>query len=210
MEQIHEITPSKIDIAELRVDLFSSFNADDALEEVKKFHEVPSLLTIRSEAERGGWNQSEQERLSLFKTLIPEVDAVDIEYYSTEIIDNILLEADKHHLLKIISYHNFDETPKLSELETIRAQAKQKGADIVKIAVKVLTHSDLRTLAQLLVNNPDENLVVIGMGDIGLVSRVFFPALGSLITFAYLSDSSAPGQLHLNQMSELFDLFYPS
>jgi 3-dehydroquinate dehydratase-1 len=42
-------------------------------------------------------------------------------------------------------------------------------------------------------------LIVIGMGDAGVASRVLFPALGSLLTYAAAGTQTAPGQLALDE-----------
>ena len=43
--------------------------------------------------------------------------------------------------------------------------------------------------------------IVIAMGAHGVASRVFFPLLGSLITYGYLHQAVAPGQLSLADLT---------
>ena len=79
----------------------------------------------------------------------------------------------------------------------------------MKIATHAKTDSDVAALAQLLAERRDANLVVIAMGAVGTKSRVFFPALGSLMTFAALEQSTGPGQLPMALMFQELRLYYP-
>ncbi|HEY5595278.1 MAG TPA: type I 3-dehydroquinate dehydratase, partial [Nitrospiria bacterium] len=57
--------------------------------------------------------------------------------------------------------------------------------------------------------NATKDIIVIAMGVEGALSRVFFPALGSLLTYAYLGQPTAPGQLGYKELFELLKKFYP-
>ncbi|HEX2395090.1 MAG TPA: type I 3-dehydroquinate dehydratase, partial [Bacteroidales bacterium] len=68
---------------------------------------------------------------------------VDIEYeappeYKNELIDH----AHKHQCDVIISYHNYDRTPELEELEKIVHDIYIQGADLAKIATHVNMNRD--------------------------------------------------------------------
>ena len=69
------------DIAELRIDQYSSFEPSYVLNEAKKFSQFSSLATIRSKKEGGAWNLSEKKRLELFQMVMPFVNAIDIESF---------------------------------------------------------------------------------------------------------------------------------
>lgn len=47
------------------------------------------------------------------------------------------------------------------------------------------------------------------MGGQGVKSRLFFPALGSLVTFAFVGRPTAPSRLEFDQTFELMRLLYP-
>ena len=53
-------------------------------------------------------------------------------------------------------------------------------------------------------------LVTICMGPEGELSRILFPALGSLFTFAHAGKPSAPGQLNCDETQQLLARFYPA
>ena len=197
------------DITELRIDQYSSFEPSYVLNEVKKFSQFSSLVTIRSKKEGGAWNLSEQKRLELFRTVMPYVNAADIELSSKKILKEVVSCARKAKRLVCVSYHNFDKTPSAVQLAKILKDAKDAGADIVKIAVLALKKEDVQLLADFTLANRKQNLVTISMGAKGVVSRIFFPALGSLLTYTSLGSPVAPGQLDYATTVGLLRKLYP-
>ncbi len=199
-----------LDIVELRIDLYPEFRTAYVLSEVKKFRHFPSIATIRSKKEGGKWDRSDRERLSLFKVVIPEVDAVDIELSSRTILGAVIKAAHQAEKLVVISHHDLDKTPSIKELNRIVNKAKSLGADIVKVATYALNDEDVQTLAELTIANKSKNIVTIAMGDKGTKSRIIFPALGSLMTYASLGNqSTAPGQLDYMDTCDLLRRLYP-
>lgn len=208
-EAIREAERSYLDIAEVRIDLFKSFEPNHVLEQIDRVTDVPIIATIRSLVEGGKWIRSDEERLELFENVIPYVDAIDIEASSASILDRVIKQAKDAEKLVLVSYHNFESTPDLDTLSYHFENAKQIGADIVKIATYVLGKSDIQTLAMLTINRNDTDLVVLGMGSIGVKTRILFPALGSLMTYAFLDEATAPGQLSLKETYDCLKLLYP-
>ena len=159
------------------------------------------LATIRSKAEGGKSGISEKERLRLFQNIMPFVDAVDIELSSKKILNQVVSKAHAHKKKAIISYHNFKNTPEQKRLETIVKNCKKAGGDMVKIATFAREKKDIARLAALTLSH--KNIIVIAMGRLGIVSRIFFPALGSLLTYCPVTGPSAPGQLSLKTTATL-------
>ena len=195
------------DWVEFRIDLVASRALKSLFQTT-----IPTILTIRSKKEGGGWGDSEYNRLSLYKELIPHVSVVDIELSSKTILGDVVENAHHDKKSVIVSYHNFDKTPPLSELDKILKRAKSAGADIVKVATFAKDHQDIQKLARFTVENANQNIVTIAMGEIGAISRLFFPALGSLLIYAPLSskDKTAPGQIGCKELSLLVKRFYPT
>ncbi|MFJ6792682.1 type I 3-dehydroquinate dehydratase [Streptomyces sp. NPDC091268] len=209
-----EAKAAGVDVAELRVDRFSRTDPDHVLEQVRAFASLPVLATVRSPLEGGEWKGTEEERLALFRRLAPEVQAVDIELSSRAILADVVSAAHENDALAIVSHHDFARTPATGELEKVVAEAKEAGADVVKVSTMVTCDSDVKRLASLLLKEGADpagtRLIVIAMGPIGAVSRVFFPALGSPITYSFMgSTSSAPGQLDFAETFRLLRAFYP-
>jgi 3-dehydroquinate dehydratase-1 len=209
MNVVLEAKSHGLDIAELRIDHYPSLITADVISEIKKFNNFHTIATIRIEKEGGKWTGSEVQRLELFRDIIPHVDIVDIELAAESILPIVIQEAHEKKKLILVSYHNFEETPKLHTLQSIVTDAWGKKADLIKIAVQVNNPEDLKILAELTLANKDKRLITIAMGSDGLISRVFFPALGSRITFAYIGTPTAPGQLKFQELFQLLREFYP-
>ncbi|GAA0722653.1 type I 3-dehydroquinate dehydratase [Dactylosporangium roseum] len=199
----------RVDVAELRVDWYSSVEPDHVLDRVRRFRGLPTLATIRSKAEGGSWPGGEAERLRLFEAVLPEVDAVDVELSSEEILPGVVAAARRHDRLVVVSYHDFTGTPPAGRLTEIVEGAADAGADLVKISTMAHGPGDLLALAELLTRHSSRRLIVIGMGAEGAASRVFFPLLGSRITYSAIGGRSAPGQLPFDETVRLLETFSP-
>jgi len=208
-QTLRNIQELDFDIAELRIDQYACFDVAYVLAQVSQFKKFPSIATIRSSREGGHWDLSEAKRLKLFRAVIPCVNAVDIELSSKTILKEVIALAHKSHQLAIVSYHNFNKTPRIHQLNEIMKKAKSSGADIVKIATRAFDSADVRTLADFTIKNSAKNLITIAMGAQGTLSRIFFPVLGSLVTYASLGQATAPGQLDTKTTAKLLKIFYP-
>jgi len=200
-EHIEEAFDKGLDIAELRIDLFEDDSPDNIADVATLFVEKPTIATIRSTKEGGEWSGRADERLELYKIAIENwVDAVDVELISDEILDDLFVITEENNVSLIISHHNFNETPDAEFLEDIILKAHTKGADIIKIATQINAEKDIEILEKLLANNPDKNLVIIGMGELGVKTRIEFPKKGSKLTFCSFQQSTARGQITLKEM----------
>lgn len=191
----------KVDLLEMRVDCYNEpLNAIVAyLEKVRKEIALPILGTVReNERTKGG-------RVAIFKAIMPFVDSIDIEL-GTKISDEVCALAAGKTIL--VSEHDFNRTPDISDLEDMVTRAKTQGADIVKIAAMANAREDVIRLLEF--NRAcKEPLITIAMGSLGTVSRVIAPLFGSLFTYGYLTKPVAPGQLSVTRLVEEFHTFFP-
>lgn len=184
------------DIAELRIDRFRSRKLRHVLRELRKYSRVPTLATIRSKKEGGQWTGGEAERLELFRAVLPHVGAVDIELSSRRILRDVVRAAKKARRTVIVSYHDFERTPSDAVLRRILRRARAAGADAVKIATMARGPKDVARLARLTHAERRRNVIIIAMGRQGTLSRVLFPVMGSVVTYASRgARAGAPGQL---------------
>ncbi|HBR16550.1 MAG: type I 3-dehydroquinate dehydratase [Deltaproteobacteria bacterium RIFCSPLOWO2_12_FULL_43_16] len=191
------------DLLELRIDCFKKQDVVAVQKIVKHIQtkKLPLLATIRSKAEGGKSGISEKERLRLFQNIMPLVDAVDIELGSKKILGDVIKEAHRFKKKVIVSYHNFKNTPEQKKLEAIIKNSKKAGGDIVKIAAFAKNKKDIIRLASLAASH--SGIITIAMGSMGIVSRILFPMLGSLLTYCSVTKSSAPGQISLKTTAAL-------
>ncbi len=199
-----------VDVAELRIDQYKSYEKDYVIDQIQKFTCLPTIATIRSKSEGGAWNLPESQRLDLFKHILTKVDAIDIESSSISIAPDLINAAHKAGKLVVVSYHNFSATPNLVDLTKTINEAKNLGADIVKIATHIKDRENLHCLAHLTLENKAKNLIVIGMGPLGTLTRILFPALGSLLTYAFIGQPTAPGQLDYSMTADFLRKLYPN
>jgi len=192
-----------LDLAELRIDHFAARDAASVRAVLARCEGIPTLATIRIAAEGGGWQAGEPERAKLFLALLDAVDAVDVELAAGEVLREVLPAARAAGRLVIASHHDFAATPAPAALADVVARAATAGADVVKIAAAVRGPDDVRALARVLVEPAPIGRIVIGMGEAALATRVLFPALGSLVTYAHAGRATAPGQLPLDELVAL-------
>src|SRR6056297_1032336 len=91
---------------------------------------------------------SNEKRIVLYKqALRSEVAYIDLDMQADEDIFEALSDEIKKSKSKlIISYHNFEKTPNRSKLKEILKEMYRKGADIAKIACRVINDEDLVNL----------------------------------------------------------------
>ncbi len=203
-----------IDILELRIDRFHNLRPDFLIREIKdlkKKTNLPLLATIRRKEETDFKSPehifSEEERLNLFKRIIPFVDGIDIELQAKKIISPVINFAKEKRKTVIVSYHNFQETPRNEKLITIVKEAKGKGADIVKIAVYARRNDDLARLMCFTYQCRQKPLATISLGKIGSISRIIGSIFTSCLTYAFLAQHKN-GQLSVKELVDAMNHIY--
>ncbi len=198
------------DLLELRIDTFGQRDPTSLVRDLERLkavdgaRSIPLVITVRSRAEGGLHAIADRKRLEIFQALMPFADYVDIELSSGTILKDVVRSAGRVKTKVIVSYHNFRSTPGPERLRAVIKKARASGADIVKIATFARKRADLQTLALVLLEGPGgpggvkgggSNLIVIAMGGLGAPTRIFFPVLGSLLSYGSVTGSTAPGQL---------------
>lgn len=203
--KVKEAKKKGADIVELRVDQFSNTDIDyvGSLLRYAKDQGLKTILTVRSPEEGG---REVPNRTEIFVKLAPESDYTDVELSSRETIPVVREALLKGGGKLIISYHNFEVTPPGWIVREVLREGHRYGG-IPKVAVKANSYEDV---ARLLCAGSTENYekILIAMGDTGRVSRVCAFAFGSIITYASLGKSLAPGQLPLEEVVKLRKLLY--
>ncbi len=195
-----------IDLIELRIDLFSDTSTEYVKEIFKKAKgfKLPLIATYRAKAEGGHRDADDSERLNVYRELVGLADLMDAEIHS-ELIGKLSDICQRENTLLIGSFHDFHGTPSFEKLYEVIELGRKKGADIVKIATRVSRIEDIRLLNKLTLREHTKGIITIGMGSEGILTRVFFPIIGSLFTFASVGESKAPGQIPATELREIIN-----
>lgn len=182
IEQISDYT-----FIELRLDLLTL--SDEELSALFK-RGLTILATCRPE-KKGRDFQTEmlQKAIQLGANYID----IEIESISSE-TRNLIYLAELKGCKRVVSYHNYTETPGIKELHSIIEHAKQFNANLVKIACMVKNEKDNARISSLYATH--ENIVAFGMGEKGKITRIASLFFGAPFTFAAPSNNkiTAPGQ----------------
>jgi len=196
-EQLKKAVQSGAEMLELRLDLIGE-KPDSLFPRIPK--ELPVVVTCRPGI------HSEEERFSLLKKGL-ELGAAyaDVETESSsQYISDLKASAESFGKRLIVSYHNFERTPGLEDLESVMIACYEKGGDVAKIATQVHGYDDLLSLLALY-KLPGQK-VILGMGPQGRILRVIAPYLGGAFTFASLEvgKETAPGQMSIQEMQNIY------
>ena len=216
IQQIQEL--QNCDLIELRIDFYENIHdlkqVHELLLQVRQQTNLPLLLTYRSLKEGGHIQLSDQEYLSLVQTACQSgcIDIVDIELESGNMLVYQLVEiAHQNHVKVLMSYHDFEKTPAVLEMKERLEKMEIMGADICKIAVMPFSYKDVIQLLNTTMEMSQRltrPLVTMSMGKIGKITRIVGELVGSSITFASVGQSSAPGQLTLEDMQTLLEVIH--
>lgn len=132
---------------------------------------------------------------------------IDIEVESNDAYKNELKKAAADAGCKsIVSYHDYEKTPVMRELEQIISWCFEGGADLAKIACQVNSISDAARLLSLY--SLGKPVISIGMGEAGRITRIAAPLLGAPFTYASLDAAreTAPGQIDSATLKKIIDM----
>ena len=170
---------------ELRVDYIKNIDLG-MLDVIERHTNKRSILCCRAKNEGGkfkGTLKEQNEILQIGNNF--GFNYLDIDF---AIANKITVQNKKSKF--ILSYHNFKETPNLKELKAIAAHMRNFKPDVLKFAVMANSQIDVKNLFQLLLNKQEnEDMIVLGMGEQGKITRLLSPLLGGYLTFASLEET---------------------
>ncbi|VVB84637.1 3-dehydroquinate dehydratase [uncultured archaeon] len=190
------------DLLELRIDLLDR-DAHQSLKDIKRLG-LPVIITNRMQQEGGAWLRGEDERIRTLVSLLPLADAVDIELCA-EKRDTVVQKAKRSGKTVIISTHDFQGTPDQDILMEIFRESFEAGADIAKLAVMPASFEDVIRLLKVTLHAPGA-VCTIAMGETGRHSRIIAPIYGSVMTYGYVEDITAPGQLRVDELKTVLKI----
>lgn len=170
-----------LELAEICIDKTSL-----TLDEIKElFAEPVKLIALCRPGTR-----TEDERLAALLAAISVGAAyVDVEVGAeTAFREAVVAAAREKKCRVILSFYNTEETPLRHFLTQKIEECFDLGADIAKIVCRVKSSEDCVRILSLY--EARRNLIALGMGDLGVITRIAAPFLGAPLTYASL----APGK----------------
>jgi 3-dehydroquinate dehydratase-1 len=155
--------------------------------------EVPWILTVRHPREGGQGGLSSMGRRKVFLDLLEHAGAVDIECRSLGALRCVVDAARAGGVGVIASFHDFQNTPSSNRLEAAIQIAIDGGADLVKIATQTESAREVGRLLALF-DRPPLPLAVMGMGRLGMASRLLFASCGSVLNYGWIDQPNVAGQ----------------
>ncbi len=210
------------DLVEWRVDWFEdALDTQKVVKALSKLREavkqMPILFTFRSSKEGGEKPIGEAAYLALNQAAVQSgyVDLVDVEVFSAGGAARGVIDAAHACGVKAVaSYHDFHKTPDKEEMVNRLRRLQEFGADILKLAVMPQGKADVLALlaateemCRLYAHSP---VITMSMSSTGVVSRICGEAFGSAVTFGTVGKASAPGQMGVQDLSQVLSLLHKS
>ena len=182
------------DLAEVRLD----YCQQPDLAAILHNKPLPVIATNRPVREGGRYTGDESGRIAMLE----EAGRLGADYIDIE-LDSVERLGDVGRAKRIVSYHNFDETP--SDLGAILEAMKSRGADVAKLATQANDLVDNVRMLEL-VRSCDTPIIGVCMGELGVASRILTCKFGGLLTFATIRPGaeSAPGQIPAAEMRDFY------
>ena len=146
-------------------------------------------------------------------------DYIDIEMNTDKNILNKVINLSYQNEIKIIfSYHNFEKTIEFDESIKLIQKFKDKLTRRLSLDSKILEENvykiiftaqnfednliPLKICKEL--SNSNQKIISFCMGPLGVLSRIICVLAGSFLTYVYLEEKTALGQINIDKMKELY------
>lgn len=212
----------KLDLVEWRVDHYKDVEDLDKVKHLlgelrNAVGNLPILFTFRSKKE-GGEKEISTEYYAQLNNEIASTkmaDLIDVELFTgDDIVTDIVKNAHCNGVKIVMSNHDFFKTPDKNEIISRLCKMQDLGADIPKIAVMPNSSRDVITLLdateEMSTIHAKTPIITMSMGGLGLVSRLSGQTFGSALTFGAAKTASAPGQIAVNELSEVLNILNKS
>ncbi|OKO95441.1 type I 3-dehydroquinate dehydratase [Geobacillus proteiniphilus] len=217
LREAAEVCRKQPDLLEWRADFFRAIDDQERVLATANglrniAGEIPILFTIRSEREGGQpipLNEAEVRRLIEAICRSGAIDLVDYELAYGERIADVRRMTEECGVWLVVSRHYFDGTPRKETLLADMRQAERYGADIAKVAVMPKSPEDVLVLLQATEEARRElaiPLITMAMGGLGAITRLAGWLFGSAVTFAVGNQSSAPGQIPIDDVRTVLSI----
>ena len=217
VEECKAVAAKKPDLIEWRVDFFDGLGdartvVETALRIKAAAAGLPVLFTRRHAREGGEkieWR--EEQVVDVYRAISANGAADMVDFEMDNDATHVAAVRDCTRAMGIplvLSFHDFSGTPMVDDLVAKFERAQVLGADVAKIAVMPASDEDVFALLAATARASRElriPVVSMAMGPIGAVTRGNGWLFGSAMTFAVGANSSAPGQMPIEEVRAMID-----
>jgi len=210
----------RIDMVEWRADFFDEIlDTERVLYTVcglrHVLNDIPLLFTLRTKKE-GGAKEIDIDTYTELNIAVAQsgkADLIDVEFFLGDDIVKKNVEAiHKAGVFVVGSNHDFNATPPKEEILSRLKKMQEMGADIPKIAVMPADMNDVLALLsatyEMRQKYADRPIITMSMSGKGVISRLSGELFGSSMTFGSIGQVSAPGQIPVQQLSEVLNILH--
>ncbi|MEH0057788.1 type I 3-dehydroquinate dehydratase [Auritidibacter ignavus] len=208
---------SAVSVIEWRVDFYKKHAqpvkvATVYQELIELFDSVPVLATLRTSAEGGQAEVSDETYLEVVTALAstPGAIVIDVETARTT-ARQALQQLQANQVAAVGSYHDFEQTPSTFDILDRLQSMGREGYDLAKIAVTPTSPADVIRINEATYQAASvlaQPVITVAMGPLGIGSRLAGGVFGSAATFASLEAASAPGQIPVHLVAEVAQAIY--
>lgn len=236
LTQAQEVPREPVDLVEWRVDYYEEVTDGEKVIQTASLLQsilgrLPLLFTFRTATEGGEREISFPDYRDLLERVAAsgQIDLVDVEVFrgydarihpkrewritdacNQQVRD--MVDTLKEKVPVVGSYHDFEKTPSKEEILRRLLFMDRMGVDIPKMAVMPREREDVILLMEatslaerLIVEKP---LITMSMGSLGMVTRLAGENFGSSVTFGCMEESSAPGQVPVEELRRVLELLH--
>ncbi len=188
---------------ELRLDYLQRATERDAFLSWLGRHRPRAVLIATFRRQEGGglFQGSREEQIAILaRAARSGCGWCDVEIETAKHMPKRALTRALSPARVVVSHHDFRGTPR--NLAGIVGRLELAGGQAIKIAAHCRSVSDNARICELAGRR--HNVVAIPMGEFGLAGRVLSLRMGSALAYAAVQQATAPGQLSLDAMIDLY------
>ena len=193
------------DFIEIRLD---SLKKHDQLADIPRSSKTPLIATNKSTKNHGKFSGSENERQKILMDAARNgFEYVDVDL-STPNMQELIKNLCEVGAKPIVSFHDFNRTPALSQLTKVLEREIAAEAEICKIVTTARRVEDNLTILDFVSKGSKKaKIVCFAMGELGKPSRLLSPVFGAFFTFASLDEKrkTAKGQLTIQEVGRAYE-----
>lgn len=208
------LTVKRVEMVEWRADFFEGLFDKEELTKLlgalkSMFKDTIFLVTVRSQREGGEISLDEEEMRELLMNIASTrcPDLMDMEYFTYQNPRDVIKDIQSKGIGVIASHHDFSKTPKKSVCLRLLEEMESADPDLVKLCTMPENQGDVFELGsaanEFYMANPGSDLIIISMGNPGVITRICPGAYHSSVTFGSVDKTSAPGQVEYDRLKEL-------